>query len=205
MSILVQKTEPKVLPKALTPTVAMNDFSLIVRSTATDLRNTKGYTFYGWQYITAKVKINFKSDSFSAYLDTGCIINLIDRVFFHKQNPQTIIETIATPLKVCGISSDSHLMNQYTTMVIYFMGKDGRITSMRKREVHLIDNLKANMLVSIDILISEEIVIDPKWKTATIHLCDSIKLELSIELRVVDRLHWAIFTNKRMIIPLYSR
>ena len=203
--IPVQKTEPKVLPKAPTPTVATNDSSLVVRSTATDLGNTKGYAFRGWRYATAKAKINLESDSFSACLDTGCTTSLIDRVFFHKQNPQTIVETMATPLEVRGIGSDSHLANQYTTMVIYFMGKDGRIASTRKREVHLVDNLKANMLVGVDILAPEGIVIDPKRKTATIHSCDSIELELSIESRAVDRLRRAIFTSKRTVIPPHSR
>ena len=46
MFILIQKIELKILPKVSTFTVAMNNFNLIIKSTATDLENTKNYTFY---------------------------------------------------------------------------------------------------------------------------------------------------------------
>ena len=46
MPILVQKTEFKVLFKALTLTVIINNFNLIIKSIVINLKNIKGYTFY---------------------------------------------------------------------------------------------------------------------------------------------------------------
>ena len=84
--ILVQKTEFKVLFKVLTFIIIINDFNLVIKFTVTDLKNIKDYIFHKWWYIIVKIKINFKSDSFSACLNTEYIINLIDYIFFYKQN-----------------------------------------------------------------------------------------------------------------------
>ena len=84
ISISIQKTELKILFKALTFTVIINDFNLIIKSIIMNLKNIKNYTFYKWQYITVKVKINFKLNSFFTYLNIKYTINLINYIFFYK-------------------------------------------------------------------------------------------------------------------------
>lgn len=82
-------------------------------------------------------------------LDTGCTMNLIDRQL-QQQCPGIEIRTMATPMEVSGIGPSSHAANQYALVDIYLPGNNGR-TAHSKREVHLVDSLKANLLIGIDI------------------------------------------------------
>ena len=83
------------------------------------------------------------------------------------------------------------------------MGKDRWIINIKKWEVYLINNLKINILINIDILAPKGIVIDLKWKTVIIYSYNSIKLKLLIELYVVNKFYQVIFINKYTIILLY--
>ena len=88
--------------------------------------------------------------------------------------------------------------------MIYFIKKDGQIVNIKKWKIHLINNLKMNMLIDINILVLKEIVIDLKWKTVIIYLYNFIKLKLLIKSYVINRFHWIIFINKHTVIPFYS-
>ena len=46
MSILIQKTELKILFKTLTFIITINNFNLVIKSIVTDLKNIKSYTFH---------------------------------------------------------------------------------------------------------------------------------------------------------------
>ena len=46
MLILIQKIEFKILLKILTFIIVINDFNLIIKSTVTNLKNIKNYTFH---------------------------------------------------------------------------------------------------------------------------------------------------------------
>ena len=68
----------------------------------------------------------------------------------------------------------------------------------------MINNLKVNILININILTLKEIVINLKQKITIIYLCNFIKLKLLIKLYTVNRLHQVIFINKYIIILFYS-
>ena len=89
---------------------------------------------------------------------------------------------MASPMEVRGIGLTSHSANQYVIIKFYLPGKDGRIAYFQ-REVHLINNLKANLLMGIDILSPENIYIDPSREIATIRSCEDVQLALFIKIR----------------------
>ena len=85
---------------------------------------------------------------------------------------------MASPLPVRGIGISKHETSEYVTVPIYLPGvqdtgpnSGSKALACIRRELHLVDNLRANMLVGNDILGPEEIVINIYQKKATVGSC----------------------------------
>ena len=178
--------------------------STIVRSTAVEVGTKKGYGFRGWRYATTEAKIGaLVNKAYQVCLDTGCTMSLIDRQFLLEQCPGVTIYDMASPMEVRGIGSASHNASQFVLVSIYLLGRDRKI-ALIEREVHIVDNLKVNLLVGMDILAPEGILIDLENRLATIRSCESIQLPLTIESRSskVDR---TIFSEYEQTVQPHTR
>ncbi len=82
---------------------------------------------------------------------------------------------MAVPLKVRGIGASKHESDEFVLMPIYFLTFDEHkqpVYARIYRKMHLIDGLKANMLVGNDIIALESIMIDLANPTAFITSCN---------------------------------
>ena len=109
-------------------------------------------------------------------------MSLVDRQFLLKKCPNVKISTMVTPIKVRGIGSASHAANEFALVEFYLPGTKNKVAYFQ-RKVHLVDNLKANLLLGIDVLVPEGIIMDLAAKTATVTSCRSVIVLLSIETR----------------------
>ena len=70
---------------------------------------------------------------------------------------------MATPLKVRGIGTSKHKTNKYVLKVLYFpaiSNKGQRVIAYIHCKHHLVDNLRANILIGNDIIGTKSITID---------------------------------------------
>lgn len=112
--------------------------------------------------------------SSSCCLNTGCGVTLVDRTWLLQKLPNVKLSKMSTPLKVRGIRSSRHESNEFALTALFFMRKDTakRVVFARiDRKLHLVDELKANMLIGNDIIGPEEISIDIAGQTAFIFSC----------------------------------
>ena len=65
-------------------------------------------------------------------------------------------------------------------------------------------NLKACMLIEIDILASEEISLNLTEKKATIESCDNIEISLMITMRSINQINWSVYVNWWTVISSQS-
>ena len=81
----------------------------------------------------------------------------------------------------------THQANKYITLNIYLPGIDGRIAHI-KQELHLINNLKANVLIKTDILATEEttVKLQSKGSVTIIESCINITISLSVTTRFTN-------------------
>ena len=164
----------------------------------------KGYGFRGWRYATAQASLGSPSATpFAVCLDTGCTMSLVDCGFFQQQCPDTKINTMPTPMEVRGIESVAHNANQFALMDIYLQGTDGCV-ALIQREVHLVDELKANMLIGIDILAPEDVSINLSKQEAIITSCANVHIPLSIETQS-GQIQRTVFSGERTVIPPHTR
>ena len=163
-----------------------------------------GYGFRGWNYAKARVSLSLAAEPADVCLDTGAGVSLVDRTFFKTQAPNTPVRTMASPLQVRGLGTNRHQTWEYAVCDIYLPGsKDGKdVISLIQREVHLVDNLKANMLIGNDITGPEQFIIDMKAKQATI---GSIGASIPIEVRSAKTsLQRLVHLKKTAIIPPHT-
>ena len=163
-----------------------------------------GYGFRGWTYAKAEVTLSPTGQPETGCLDTGAGVTLSDRDFYKRQNPNGTIRTMATPLKVRGLGTHRHESSEYAICDIHLKGeKDGKpVTSVLRREVHLVDNLKANMLIGNDVIGSEGIVIDPVKKQAFI---TSTGATIPVEVRSPkNNIQRPVHIRKTTVIPPHT-
>ena len=194
-----------VKPVSFIKTESLNPPLSVVWSTAVSQPSTQpGYSFRGWRYATAEAYIgSMEGPTTSICLNTGCTMSLVDRSFLKDRCPQIKIHTMSSPMEVRGIGLTSHSANVYARVDFYLPGKDGR-TAYFQREVHLVENLKANLLMGIDIISPEQIHIDTSREVATVRLYDNIKLALSIRTRS-SNVRKTVFSQKETRIPAHMR
>lgn len=170
-----------------------------------------GYGFRGWKHTTGIVSFYETEDSFnpeSCCFDSGAGITLVDREFFRRQAGHKIsICTMATPITVRGIGITKHATDEYAIVPFMFEGtqKEQSVLAKFWREVYLVDNLKANLLIGIDIMGPELVVVDMGRKRVILGSCD---VEVSIEIKF--RSHSAhgvirpILAQKTTVVPPHS-
>lgn len=107
---------------------------------------------------------------------------------------------MATPIIVRGLGTVSHHSDQYVLLDLYFPGKDGRIAQIT-RELHLVDNLRAKMLIGADIIGPEGISINPQEGTATIYSYDNISIPITMTPKSNERIRRTVKTQTKTTIP----
>ena len=107
------------------------------------------------------------------------------------------------PIKVKGIGLVIHQSDKYALLDMYLSG-DSAIAHIRQ-EFHLIENLKANALIGIDILGSKGINILLIEKVATIYNCCNIRIPIAIKLKGTRQIEKGVFSSKLIMIPSSTR
>ncbi len=94
------------------------------------------------------------------------------------------IHLMTTFLIVRDIKANVHEIQKHVNFSIYLSSKDDFIKLIEiHREMHLIENLKANMLIDNDILEFEDIIIDVQKKNVIIQSCENLIIEMKIHQR----------------------
>ena len=116
----------------------------------------------------------------SICLDTSCGITLIDQKFLEKHTSDLAIQTMGSPVAVRGISAMT--TSEYVILTLYLpgTGPDSPAEAKLTHEAHIMNKLKANILVGMDIMEPEKIDISLLSKTAYIGSC---KVSILINVR----------------------
>jgi len=95
------------------------------------------------------------------YGDTGYRVTITNRAFIKRALPGTHIRTIATPLEVTDIGKDKYKTDEYIITPLFLPGRNKLvydiITKTAPRKIHLVDSLRANILIRIDVMTPKRI------------------------------------------------
>ena len=101
------------------------------------------------------------------------------------------------------LRTETHHYDEYIILIIYLPDNNDWLAIIIK-EMHIINNLKAKMLIDINILISKNISIMLLSRKAIVSSCDNIELSLTVITQLINSVWKAIMTHKNMIIQLRS-
>ena len=105
----------------------------------------------------------------------GCEVTLVDKGWLSKHLPIQKIKTMSTPLKVRRIGAFKHKSREFAALSLYFPGKNNigqLVYAFLTCEIHLVKDLKANLLIDNDIMSPEGFVIDVKGRSVLIGSCE---------------------------------
>ena len=107
--------------------------------------------------------------------------------FFNQKITDIFIRIMITSISVKDLKTIKHFTNKYAMLFMYFSEINSSDTSTKTvitREIHLIDDLKANLLIKNDILDSKQVDI---FNSTEIVLIDSCDVTISITIRTKVR------------------
>ena len=146
------------------------------------------YDFKNWQYVITEICLTENALSISECIDSDVEIILIDTDFFKSQTRNHVaIRKMTISITVRDLNANKHMTNRYAIISIYFKKKNqhnNEIRVMIIREIHLIDELKVNILLENDILDSE--LFDIFMSTSTVYI-ESCKVTILIRIINIHR------------------
>ena len=162
-----------------------------------------GYAFRGFHYVTLTVAI--AGQSFKSCLDTGCSMTLIDRALLFRLQPDQKPSKLASPISVRGLGNTMHKTSEYAKLTISIDGKLGSklATAQISLEAHVVDDLRANMLIGNDVIVPQKMRLDPAGQRMEIGTCRDMVTEIEAVAKSAP-VHRSIRTKSTVTIPAMS-
>ena len=169
----------------------------VVKSTAPQNENP-GHAFKGYRYATMQVAFTKDQPPKDVCLDTGCTMSLIDREFLLKVQPSVKLNTLEKPLQVSGIGQAKLESTEWVLLTLYVKDMKGQMASIT-REFHLVDKLKANALMGIDIIMPERMTIDMDKKLVTLPFCGDLRIPIEVVSK--GKIARSVYSLAKSVIP----
>lgn len=176
--------------------------SVYIQLSATDTF-TNEYGFWEWRYATAQAQLTHDGDNNLICLDTGCIMTLVNQQFLREQALNTVIWQMPSSITVCELGLNTHESDEYAIIDLYLSSKNEHIAII-SHKAHLVDNLRAQMLVEIDILASEAVSMNLHRQVAVISSCDNVEVPLTVTTCFTNQINQLVYIKQCMIISSKS-
>ena len=108
---------------------------------------------------------------------------------------------MASSITVRGVSQGTYSCMEYTRLDIYLQGNS---IALIHRDVHVVDGMKAKMLIGMDIIGPERIVIDTPQQIAIVGSSKNAKIPITTTPRSTERVARSIKTRNNVVIPPYT-
>ena len=128
-------------------------------------------------------------------------MSLIDRRFLQANLPNAEITRFQNAVRVRGIGDKVHDCHEYATFDLYLPG-DSKVARI-SRGARVVDDLKAKMLIGMDIIGPEGISVHIPSRTATVESCGSMQVPLGVQ-PTTERVDRVVRLTKLITIPARS-
>lgn len=182
----------------------------VIESSSRASATPPGYAFRGFHYAKTVLKPSPDSEeSMDSCVDCGAGITLMDRSQHQKFFPNTKISKMSSPIHVRGLGSAMHDTDEYITVSVYAEGKllgpeSSPAVAKMTVEAHLVDNLKANMLLGNDVLVPQKIKVDPANGEMIIGACQNLAVKIDVVAKDSSRVRRTVRSKGTVTIPALS-
>ena len=139
-----------------------------------------GLPLRDWSYVTTSITLDLTAspsliDTNSAVcLDTGCGVTLVDRTWLARKLSSQKISAMLVLLKIRDIDASKQKAGNFALTTIYLPSIDKKSREVYVSincKLHLVDGLKANMLMGNNVLCIEGFAINLSTSSTLIHSC----------------------------------
>lgn len=172
---------------------------LIVQSVSEPVPGT-GFAFRNYHYAITHISWEPAGEKKESCADAGCTMTMADRTFVPTN---TQIKKMSSKIPIRGLGSKIHHSDEFAVLTFYMEGvlpEGTRAFAKITREVHIVDDLKAGMLIGSDILTPERMVIDFATQTITIGSCRSMAVPMDSRARS-EPTKRVIKSSSRVVLP----
>jgi len=171
------------VPKSSLTSMPKPAVSRIIESTASPSQDHAiGYLFRSSEYTTTDVSFHPDGPKLSICFDSGCPITLGDREFLQQHVPdfRSKVKHMSSHVPVRGFGNKVSKASEFLNLNVFMDGTDelGPATAKVTMEVHVVDHLKANILVGTSVLNAHGISLDLGTQEAVIAKCNRIKIPI---------------------------
>ncbi|QQK41290.1 reverse transcriptase [Penicillium digitatum] len=154
-----------------------------------------GMAYKSWRYASTVVGLIDQHKLLVACLDTGCVMTIIDADLAKSLG---IPLQKCTPVPVAGIGS-RHLSSAFVSFDAFFRGADN--AACIRIEAHLVENLKAKLLIGMDVIGHEGFRLDFDAKTVKIPSCMGLEIPISTHAKPHHAAQRAVYAAEHVLIP----
>ena len=131
-------------------------------------------------------------------------MSLIDRVFVTNLKLVTQIKKVNVSIFVRDIDTFRHVTNDYLMLSMYIQDTidKRKATTHLRREIHVIDNLKTKLLLSMNVMSFERMIVDMNLKQLIIKNCQSLIVKLEIIVKNNIRVRRTLRVEKKFIVEI---
>ena len=154
--------------------------SLIISSVSQVCKDE--FSLQEWYYAVLKASAVETEKLFKLCIDTECSLKLIVKSFLAEQYLIAEVHETERKIQVCEIETKIHSSFSYVIIDLYIPGKIDD-TSFREKitwEFHIVPDLKTNMLLKTDSLVSEKAIIDLAVCHLILGSCQNLKASLQV-------------------------
>ena len=154
-------------------------FSISIKISNVDVNKDidTDYEFKEFQYASTEIFL-IENDIFTSICaDIEAEIILTDTIFFQSSTNNVSVKIMTSSITVRDLNTTKHFTDKYAIVSMYFLEKnknDKIIKTKIIRKVHLVNNLKTNMLIENDVLKSKKFDIFISISSVYIDSCDVI-------------------------------
>ena len=142
-----------------------------------------GFAFRNYHYAVTHISRESAGKKEETCADAGCTMIMVDRTFI----PATAeVKKMAAKIPIRGLGSKIHHSDEYAVHTFYMEGvlpDNTRAFAQITREIHVVDDLKAGMLIGADILTPKRMIIDFATQVIKIDSCRSMTVSMNSRAR----------------------
>ena len=163
------------------------------------------YDFKNWNYVKTKTFLLSNVSSTNVCLDSDAKVSLIDRIFLKLQTFDLAIRIMTSSFKMRNLDIRRHETWKYAIVDVHLfeLKNDKKIIFIFRRKLHLIDDLKINMLIDNDIMKSKQIVSNIVKKSIFVNTIDVILILKTRSFKNV--IHRSVHLRKTTIVFSHSK
>ena len=145
-----------------------------------------GLIFREYHYVTTLIKKTSNEKTKGCCLNTNCSLLIDEQAYINKIFSNAEVRQLVTSLSIRDIKNTIYSSNKYIVIDVfinnYIKKNNKRISAIDKFliEIHIVDDLKTNLLLSNNVFKAQRAAININTQTATLANCNNLIVSINI-------------------------